>query len=725
MTPPTHTPSFGLEPLERPKRRFRTRVFFYILTLSLATSVVSGGVYYSRQVKFIEIDRTRRAHTLLTSLATQAELGAYAGDAALCDLPARRTFGEEDVVMAGIYDPRGKEILRLAAPALGSPSMPPIAALAPLTQNPEAPPMRFAADGYDDLWAPIVTAARPAAVAASLEPGDVSARREVVGLARVGLSLTPARQQLEEVVRTGAYLTVGLLLLGALAALLIAGRISDPILALARGADEIRQGNLDVKIDVGSKDELGLLAASFNRMTAQLGETMSKLEALNKNLESEVSRRTDEILKHAEFTEVLNAPIERTDVGDDASHPELTRLLDNALASLLAGTGVKAAAVLLPFDEAVDFDLQIAASKGAEPRSFGAMPSRTQCATGKPLVEGQRAMVPIIFRGEPEGAIVLVDEPLEAHAVEFAARAAGQLAIAISNVRAYGALSHLARELKERNAALELQRDQLSEMNRLKSEFLANVSHELRTPLNAILGYTEIINEGVYGPTTSEQREGLDGIYESGRNLLTLINQILDLSKVESGKTELYITEVQLHDVVHAVVAEAQPFAKSRPYKVSAECPKSIEVKTDMAKVKQIVTNLVSNAVKFTERGSVTVVLQSGANGSAVIAVRDTGIGIRKEDQQLIFEEFRQVDGSSTRKYQGTGLGLAIARRFANLIGGTLSVDSEPGRGSTFALTLPAEPRRARSITPPPAPATARPAAPTQSKMVAPPGRTK
>src|SRR6202011_4516137 len=149
-------------------------------------------------------------------------------------------------------------------------------------------------------------------------------------------------------------------------------------------------------------------------------------------------------------------------------------------------------------------------------------------AAGKPIVDGngRRAVVPILFRGEPEGAIVLQADQLAPHAVEFAARAAGQLAIAISNARAYGALQHLARELKERNSALEKQRDQLSEMNRLKSEFLANVSHELRTPLNAILGYTEIITEGVYGPITPEQKEGLDGIYESGRNLLTLINQI-------------------------------------------------------------------------------------------------------------------------------------------------------------------------------------------------------
>src|SRR5258706_7564460 len=159
------------------------------------------------------------------------------------------------------------------------------------------------------------------------------------------------------------------------------------------------------------------------------------------------------------------------------------------------------------------------------------MPTQDALAAGRPIVDGARAVVPLLFRGKAEGAIVLRDEPVVAYtAVEFAQRAAGQLAIAISNARAYGALQHLARELNERNAALIKQREQLQGMNRLKSEFLANVSHELRTPLNAILGYTELIHDGIYGPTTGEQREALSGVEESSRYLLTLINPILEVS---------------------------------------------------------------------------------------------------------------------------------------------------------------------------------------------------
>jgi signal transduction histidine kinase len=677
-----------------PRRGFRRRVFFYILMLSLVTSLVSGGAYYSRQKKFIEKDRALRAHTLLTSLATQAELGAYAGDAALCDLPVRRTFREEDVVLVGVYDPSGNQILRLSAPALGSPPPPPIAQLTTLSRDPDAPPIRIAADGYDDLWAPIVTSARPAAVALSSEPGGATSQREVVGLARVGLSLTPAREQLAEVISTGFYLMISLLFLGALAAILIAGRISDPILALAQGADEIRAGNLDVTIPAASNDEVGLLADSFNKMAAQLRETMAKLASLNKNLEGEVLRRTDEIRRQAEFTEALNAPVS---VGGSS---DIKSLLGEAIGSLVGATGVSAA-VLLPSEEAVDFELQVVACRGAEAAAFGKMPSHAELAAGKPVTSEGRAVVPVLFRGQPEGAIVLRGPNIDERAVEFASRVAGPLAIAISNARAYAAAQHLAHELTERNHALVKQRDQLHEMNRLKSEFLANVSHELRTPLNAILGYTELIIEGIYGPISDDQKESLVGIDESSRNLLTLINQILDLSKVEAGKVDLYLTEVAIHDVIQAVVAEAQAFAKDKPYRVQARCPLRVVVKTDGAKVKQILTNLVSNAIKFTDKGGVVVELKPDSEGGAVVAVRDTGIGIRPEDQQIIFEEFRQVDGSSTRKYSGTGLGLAIARRFATLCSGTLTVESQLNVGSIFTLRLPHEPRAPQR---PPAP---------------------
>ena len=673
---------------------FRRRVFISILLLSVLTSTITGMVFYSLQGKFIAADRARRAATLLTSLATQAELGAYAGDSALLDLPIRRTQREDDVVLAGVYDVEGHEIEGLQKPSIAAPPPPDMKRLERLRRDPDAEPIRLEGPGYEDLWAPIVTAVRSSAVAAHSEPGESRPHREVVGLARIGLSLRPAREQLAEVIATVAALSLLLIALGAVAAALIARRLSNPILALARGADEIRSGNLDVRIDVATDDELGALADSFNRMAANLRETVDKLASLNKNLEEEVTRRTDEIRRSADFTEALNAPIADSAPGA-ARHGELKNLLDAALSILIGATGVHAAAILLDWEEALDFELQVAATRGADAASFGGMPTRTQMTQGAPFVEPidgrQRAIVPILFRGEPEGAFVLLDPEVSRPAIDFANRAAGQLAIAIANAKTFDALRHLTQELTGRNQELTEQRDQLSEMNRLKSEFLANVSHELRTPLNAISGYTELIAEQVYGPVTGEQREALGGVDESSRNLLTLINQILDLSKVESGKTEVYLTEVAIHDVAQAVASEAQPLAKDRPYRVTVECATRIVLLTDRVKVQQIVTNLVSNAVKFTDEGSVGVTCRPAPGGGCTIEVRDTGIGIEREHFDLIFEEFRQVDGSSTRVYQGTGLGLSIARSFARILGGDVSVASVAGQGSTFTLRLPAE----------------------------------
>jgi signal transduction histidine kinase len=249
-------------------------------------------------------------------------------------------------------------------------------------------------------------------------------------------------------------------------------------------------------------------------------------------------------------------------------------------------------------------------------------------------------------------------------------------------------------------------------MNRLKSEFLASISHELRTPLNAIIGYAELIGDGIYGDVNGEQKTALTGIDESGKNLLSLINQILDLSKIEAGKMQVHLEEIDVHELARSVLGEAASLAKDRPYKPQLLTVTRAKVRTDGAKVKQILTNLVSNAIKFTAKGRVDVSIRAEPSGGCTIAVRDTGIGIKQEDMKIIFEEFRQVDGSYTREFGGTGLGLAIAKRFAELLGGSIAVESKVGVGSTFALTLPREApdpsqRQRRSTLPPPVPAAA------------------
>jgi PAS domain S-box-containing protein len=247
-------------------------------------------------------------------------------------------------------------------------------------------------------------------------------------------------------------------------------------------------------------------------------------------------------------------------------------------------------------------------------------------------------------------------------------------------------------ELEERNRRLEFQSRELQKASRLKSEFLASMSHELRTPINAMLGYTALLREEIYGALNEKQGSALRKIYGASQHLLALINDILDLSKIEAGKMPVRIEAVRLETVVLELSQTIEPMVREKKLDYRTEVSEDLPaMETDRTKVKQILLNLLSNAVKFTSEGSVVVRAFTVHGGRTVrIEVQDTGIGIKREDQETIFDDFRQVDQSSTRKYGGTGLGLSITRKLARLMGGAVQVESEFGKGSTFRVDLPA-----------------------------------
>jgi signal transduction histidine kinase len=252
---------------------------------------------------------------------------------------------------------------------------------------------------------------------------------------------------------------------------------------------------------------------------------------------------------------------------------------------------------------------------------------------------------------------------------------AGQSALAIQNAR-------LFREIEEKGR-------QLEEASRHKSQFLANMSHELRTPLNAILGYTELIVDEIYGPVPEKIREVLERVQKSGQHLLGLINAVLDLSKIEAGQLVLSIGDYSLRDVVHTVATGVEGLAAEKGLALEVSVAPDLPIgKGDERRLSQVLMNLVGNAIKFTDAGRVSIAARA-ADGHFVVAVGDTGPGIAVADRQRIFEEFQQVDGSATRRKGGTGLGLSIARRIVSLHGGRIAVDSEPGTGSTFTVTVP------------------------------------
>ena len=259
--------------------------------------------------------------------------------------------------------------------------------------------------------------------------------------------------------------------------------------------------------------------------------------------------------------------------------------------------------------------------------------------------------------------------------VELLTTFASQSALAIENARLFRQLEEKSRELED--------------ASRHKSQFLANMSHELRTPLNAILGYTELIVDRIYGEVPGKIDEVLERVQKSGRHLLGLINDVLDLSKIEAGQLALQLTDYSFSDVVQAVASSVGSLAAEKQLELTVDVAPDLPMgRGDERRITQVLLNLVGNAIKFTDKGKVAVRV-SASDGAFLAAVTDTGPGIKKEDQERIFEEFQQSDSALTKGKTGTGLGLAIAKRIVELHGGRIWVESTLGEGSTFYLRIP------------------------------------
>ena len=287
----------------------------------------------------------------------------------------------------------------------------------------------------------------------------------------------------------------------------------------------------------------------------------------------------------------------------------------------------------------------------------------------------------------PEGVIGILTlnrfgpaQLFDSDEINLVSTLANQAAAALENARLYQELRETANQLRE--------------IDTLKSQFLANMSHELRTPLNSIIGFSRVIMKGIDGPVTDLQQQDLSAIYNAGQHLLNMINDILDISKIEAGKMELAFDDVELPSIIESVLSTARGLVKDKPVKLITEVDDNLPIITaDPTRIRQILLNLISNSAKFTNDGSITVIVrrQESKKGRPEIylAVVDTGTGIAEEDQHKLFIPFSQVDGSPTRKVEGTGLGLSITRLLIDLHGGEIGVDSTLGEGSTFWFTLP------------------------------------
>ena len=303
-------------------------------------------------------------------------------------------------------------------------------------------------------------------------------------------------------------------------------------------------------------------------------------------------------------------------------------------------------------------------------------------------------IVPVMFKGKCMSLLVLAgSKHFEPKEIAFVESMRVQLGVAQHNLRLYVDSKRLANELHIRNVEIAQKNQQLEDVSRTKTEFVANMSHELRTPLNAVLGFTGTLLMRLPGPLTPDQDKQLRTVQSSARHLLSLINDLLDVEKIESGKLELHPERVVLQAVIREVFDTLQPQAAQKGLEFRMSLPQTnITLDTDRRALSQILLNLLNNAIKFTETGHVVVRLsrrRSGEFGTVELIVSDTGIGIPQERQNQLFQAFTQLDSGSNRRYDGTGLGLYLSRRLAGMIGGQLQCKSVHGKGSVFTLAMP------------------------------------
>lgn len=559
-------------------------------------------------------------------------------------------------------------------------------------------------------------------------------------------AFAPARQLAWTIFLVGS-ISAGLLAAGVY---LLARQIARPILAITDTAIRVTAGDLTQSAPVLTEDEVGVLARAFNQMTEQLrslyeglenkvdelNQTQSELQTYKEHLEEQVEERTAALSRaneelQREITERKRAEAEnarlfqelqtRTQelarsveelkgLGEVSQAVNSTLDLETVLTSIVrhAVQLSKAdAGTIYEFDETEQvFIPQI--NYGLSDEFIQAMRESKQ-RVGDKTVLGQSAekrlpeqipdlvnvsdypisymkqtdfrallAVPLLRKDQHIGGLVVrrkVAGKFTDSVVNLLQTFAAQSVIAIHNAR-------LFHEIEDKGREIEI-------ANKHKSEFLANMSHELRTPLNAILGYTELIVDNIYGDVPNKIQEVLERVEKNGRHLLNLINDVLDLSKIEAGLLTLSLNEYSMQDIIQTVFTSVEALAAEKNLNLKVKIPRVLNTgKGDEQRVAQVILNLVGNAIKFTEQGKVEVEA-TVSNESFLVSITDTGPGLSETDQKKIFEEFRQADASSTRVKGGTGLGLSISKKIVEMHGGRIWVDSSLGKGSRFSFTLP------------------------------------
>ena len=479
-------------------------------------------------------------------------------------------------------------------------------------------------------------------------------------------------------------------------ALVLTLRLVGWIQALRAGAARIGSGDLASRISIKTGDELEALADQFNQMAGQLQASYADLEKKVELRTRELAQSVEELRALGEVSQAVNSTL------------DLETVLNTIVAKATQLSGTEAGAIYVHGDAKNEFALcatygmseAFVAELARQGVGFGqstVAPAAMQHAPvqvadleAKPtalqeiiLRAGYRALLvmPLLGRDKLMGALMVwrkAPGEFPQHSVDLLQTFAAQSVLAIQNAR-------LFQEIEDKGRQLEL-------TSQHKSQFVASMSHELRTPLNAIIGLTEMMVSNAARFGTEKAVEPLRRVHGAGTHLLGLINQVLDLSKIEAGKLELSPETVNLAPLLEDVIGTARQLAEQNKNRLVVESPDNLGTLTvDPMRLRQILLNLLSNACKFTKQGEVKLRVKKVVDGRnwIEIAVADTGIGMTAEQQAKLFEEFTQADSSTARQYGGTGLGLAITRKLARMMGGDVTVTSEPGKGSVFTVRLP------------------------------------
>ncbi|MFW2367098.1 MAG: ATP-binding protein [Desulforhopalus sp.] len=538
---------------------------------------------------------------------------------------------------------------------------------------------------------------------------DILYEGNKIGTIRLAMSRESVKR--EFIIKLSGTLALVLLIIVAITAtsLVITQKyISRPLLKLQISASAIAQGDLDTLIDKSGTDEISQLAEHLDEMRKSLGglfdevrKNKEKIEEHSRTLELQVATRTRELAQSVEELKAL---------GDISQVVSSTLNLETVLTSIVRHAvqlSETDGATIFGYDEdrrtfipkityginevLIEAIHRTRPQKGDKTAIGQAADSRNpvqipdiNLAPDYPLThvsqEGFRALlaVPLLLENQLLGGLVVLRRSagkFPERVVNLLQTFAGQSGLAIHNAL-------LFQEIKEKSQQLQL-------ADKHKSEFLANMSHELRTPLNAILGYTELILDEIYGEIPEKIEEVLHWLDKSGRHLLSLINDILDLSKIEAGQLSLSLREYSMVELIQAAATSVDPLAAEKNLELLINIPSSPPIGVgDEQRITQVLINLLGNAIKFTEEGSIKTNLMV-SNQEFLVSISDTGIGLSDKDQKIIFKDFHQVDGSSTRTKGGTGLGLAIAKRIVEMHGGKIWVESVFGQGSTFSFSLP------------------------------------